>query len=70
MNTMTAIPCTVGEDGIWLHFVSPTSGKQSSLNLGSIIEKTGGIVSEAVTEWAQAQIAVRAIHNPPINEVR
>lgn len=70
MNTMTAIPCTVGEDGIWLHFFSPTSGMSAALNLGPIIEKTGGIVCEAVTEWANEQVAIRARHNPAVEEVR
>lgn len=71
MNIPTAIPAHIGEDGIWLDFVSPTSGKQASLNLQAIIDKTGGIVAEAMQEWIAAQMKTRAIHNPPRpNEIR
>jgi hypothetical protein len=62
---MIAVPATVGEDGVWLHFNCPDSGKSASLNLGPIIEKTGGMVSEILREWADAQMRGRAAHHPP-----
>lgn len=64
MNVPTAIPAHVGEDGVWLQFVSPKTGKQASLNVQTMIDKTGGIVAEAMQEWHDAQMAAHRIHNP------
>lgn len=66
MNVQIAIPAHVGNDGIWLHFVSPTTGKQSMVHFATIAKGTSGIVQEALAEWEQAQVDMHAIHNPPI----
>ena len=64
MNLPIAIPAHVGNDGIWITFISPATGKQSAISFGALMDKFGGgIVGAAMQEWADAQIAAHATHS-------
>ena len=64
MNVQTAIPARIDGETVWLDFVSPTTGKQASINVATLIERQSGIGADAMREWMEAQRRIYAVQNP------
>jgi hypothetical protein len=58
-NSVPGLTVTNDSDGVWLH-IKAASGKVGSLNMEALGIQRGGIVGQALIEWADALSATAA----------